>query len=117
MEIGPNERYVCLTGKPPKRRKARFLSITPTQLERCLDLTPRPDSTLVVWLLVLNAHRVTRGTEFQFTPKWTQGIRLPSRSIHSALSRLEAAGLIDVRRQRGKSPFVSVRPVEASADE
>ena len=117
MEIGPNERYVCLTGKPPKRRKARFLSITPSQLDRYLAQLPSLDFTLVVWLLVLNAHRVSRESEFRFSPKWFQGIRLPSRSVHRALSRLEAAGLIDVRRQRGKSPFVSVRPMEASTDE
>ncbi len=89
----------------------KFLSVTSEQVQQFLCSTTGGSSRdLLVWMLLLNAARVSREKTIKFSPRWRFGVNVDRKTVYRCLKRLKVAGLIDVEFRRGKSPIVRILP-------
>ncbi len=103
-------RHVCLTGKSPAQSRRWFLKLEPEEMERFVRSSPKGRFDLLVWMLLLNAQRVTQSVEIKFTPRWWQSSKLDQRQVRDSLRHLASVGLVEVNSRRGKSPLVRLLP-------
>ena len=109
MFVAEGERYVNVTGVAPGKSKIRFLTLTFDQANRVVAYVPNATARdLMVWMSLLNASRVLRESEFQFTPRWRGSLNLDDQVVRRALQRLQRGRLIRVQFRRGKSPEVAI---------
>ncbi|PAY19086.1 hypothetical protein CKO51_13235 [Rhodopirellula sp. SM50] len=107
MMAGEGGKYVSLTDKTARTGKPKFLMLTHDEADRFVEQSGG-NFDLLVWMLVLNAQRILKRSEFDFTPRWRGELRLSTRRVYRSLQRLRKAGLLEVTNRRGKSPIVCV---------
>lgn len=110
MHIESNTNYVPVASLGISSGiRFKFLSLTSQQVQQFLSTTTGGSSRdLLVWMLLLNAGRVTRQKTIKFSPRWRFGIDIDRKTTYRCLKRLKRAGLIDVEFRRGKSPLVTI---------
>jgi hypothetical protein len=110
MNIYTPTNYVPVAGKGPAGdAKFKFLSLTPEQIHRFLSTTTGGSSRdLLVWMLLLNAGRVTQQKTLKFSRRWRIGVDIDRKTVYRCLQRLSSAGLVGVEFRRGKSPLVTL---------
>jgi predicted transcriptional regulator len=110
MHIESNTNYVPVASLGISSGvRFKFLSLTAQQVQQFLSATSGGSSRdLLVWMLLLNAARVSRKKAIKFSPRWRFGVDIDRKTIYRCLKRLNSAGLIDVEFRRGKSPLVTI---------
>ena len=110
MDIEPNTNYVPVASEGILNGvRFKFLSLTSQQVQHFLSATTGGSSRdLLVWMLLLNAARVSRKKTIKFSPRWRFGIDIDRKTVYRCLKRLKSAGLIGVEFRRGKSPLVTI---------
>jgi hypothetical protein len=110
MYIEPHTNYVPVASEGISSGvRFKFLTLTSEQVQQFLSSTTGGSSRdLLVWMLLLNAARVTRQKTIKFSPRWRFGVDIDRKTVYRCLKRLTSAGLIGVEFRRGKSPFVTI---------
>jgi hypothetical protein len=89
-----------------KKTKDKFVKVPLWWAEQAMQVTRSPKAMVCIWLLHLSWDQGTRTFRL---PNERLKVRGVSRFAKSrALQELEAAGLIRVTRERGKSPEVTL---------
>lgn len=95
--------------------KFKFLMLTSEQAQAFNSNLKRGSaSDLLIWMLALNALRVTTLAQCNFTPRWRHGLNLSRKVVYRSLMRLNQAGLLCVQFRRGKSPVVSLANIPST---
>ena len=112
MNTEPNTNYVPVASKGISSGvRFKFLKLTSQQVQHLLCSTSGGSSRdLLVWMLLLNAARVSRMKTIKFSPRWRFGVDIDRKTVYRCLMRLKSAGLIGVEFRRGKSPIVMILP-------
>jgi|GEM_PF-2544498 len=110
MDTEPNTNYVPVASKGNSNRvRFKFLSLSPKEVQQFLSSTAGGSSRdLLVWMLIINAARVSREKTIQFSARWRFGVDIDRKTIYRCLKRLELSGLISVDFRRGKSPLITL---------
>lgn len=110
MDTEPNTHYVPVASEGISNGvRFKFLILTSQQVQQFLASTNGGSSRdLLVWMLLLNAARVSRKKTIQFSPRWRFGVDMDRKTVYRCLKRLQSAGLIGVEFRRGKSPLVNI---------
>ena len=108
-------RTVLVAGKHEENLpRFKFLKLQAEEVLSFMNSTQAGTSRdLLVYMLVLNAERVTKLQTVKFTRRWRTGLPLDRKTIYRCLKRLHQAGLIHAEFQRGKSAVVTItRPAK-----
>ena len=90
----------------PKKAKDRFAKVPLWWAEQAAEATRTRKAMVWIWLLHLSWE--SRSSTFRLPNERLRGSGVSRFTKVRALRELEAAGLIQVRRERGKSPTVTV---------
>lgn len=89
---------------PPK---FKFLKLTAEEVQRFLPCSSSGSSRdLLIYMVAINALRVSREEKLAFTPRWRQGVEIARKTLTRSLKRLHEWGLLVVEFRTGKSPIV-----------
>ena len=118
MKQTPPTKVVLVAGEERENStKFKFLSLHPGEVLRFLNgIKTGSSRDLLIWMLVLNAARVTKQSKFKFTRRWYTGLPFDRKTIYRSLKRLSAAGLVLTEFRRGKSPVVTLPPPAGSVE-